>query len=119
MRVAFIIFLFSFSLLFGGSNSPKEVCNISKSSEFKYYSKQKAKAIIPETFIIGKNKIEIKLKNTNFPSGYNLVAFLDVLEFTSETEPEVENDIPFLEVEFFEKGEYKLLLNVNLTYRSS
>jgi len=119
MRVAFILFLFSFSLLFGETNSSKDVCNISKSSEFNHYAKQKAKIILPKKFTLGKNKIEIKLKNTNFPSGYNLVAFLDVLEFTSKTEPEVENDIPFLEVEFFEKGTYKIMLNVNLTYRSS
>jgi hypothetical protein len=117
MKVVFIFLLISFISLFGGGNSP-EVCIISK-KDFNYYSNQKVELIIPSKFIVGKNEIEIKLAESNLPSGYNIVAFIDLDEYPSQKEPEVENGIPFSSIEFYEEGKYELLLNVNLIYRSS
>ena len=117
MKVIFILFFISLTLLFGEKNSP-EVCPIEK-KDFNYYSNQKIKVSLPPKFILGKNEIKIELSESEYPSGYNVVAFIDVEEFTSKEEPEVENDIPFSYIEFKEKGTYSLLLNVNIIYRSS
>lgn len=117
MKVVFTLFFISLTLLFGEQNSP-EVCPIVK-KDFNYYAEQKAKLIIPKKFSLGKNQIEIKLSESILPSGYNIVAFVDVEEFSSKKEPEFENGIPFSSVEFYEKGIYELLINVNLIYRSS
>ncbi len=117
MKVIFILLFISLTSLFGEHPSP-EVCPIVK-NDFNYYSNQKVELVIPSSFSLGKNQIEIKLSETKLPSGYNIVAFIDVEQFSSKDEPEVENGIPFASVEFDEKGKYELLLNVNLIYRSS
>lgn len=117
MKVVFTLLFIFLTLLFGEKNSP-EVCPIVK-KDFNYYAEQKVDLIIPSVFSLGKNLIEIKLSDAVLPSGYNIVAFIDVEEFSSKKEPEVENAIPFSSVEFYEKGNYELLLNVNLIYRSS
>jgi len=117
MKVFFALLFITLTILFGEQNSSK-VCEISK-KDFDYYSNQKIELIIPSKFSIGKNQIEIKLSKSKFPSGYNVVAFIDIEKFSSKKEPEVENGIPFSSIEFYEKGKYELLLNVNLIYRSS
>lgn len=117
MRVIFTLFFLFLTSLFGGQSSP-EVCPIDE-KDFNYYSNQKVDVSIPSKFFLGKNEIKIKLTETEYPSGYNVVAFIDVEESTAKIEPEVENDIPITSIEFLEKGEYELLLNVNIIYRSS
>lgn len=94
MKVVFALLFISLTILLGEQNSPK-VCVISK-KDFNYYSNQDMKVIIPPKLFIGKNKIEIRLSESSLPSGYNIVAFIDVEHFTSKKEPEVENGIPFL-----------------------
>ena len=117
MRVIFTLFLFSLTLFSGEVNSP-EVCPITE-KDFNYYSNQKVEVSIPSKFVLGKNDINIKLDELNYPSGYNVVAFIDVEESSSKSEPEIENGIPTSSITFHENGTYELLLNVNLIYRSS
>lgn len=115
-----LILLFSLTLLFGEQSSP-EVCPIDKvqKKDFDYYSNQKVEVTLPEKFSLGKNNIKIMLTEEEYPSGYNVVAFVDIEESSSKKEPEVENDIPISSIEFYEKGNYELLLQVNIIYRSS
>ncbi|WP_072680103.1 hypothetical protein [Arcobacter sp. LA11] len=117
MKTILALLFISLTLLIAEEDFSK-VCPIVK-KDFDYYSNQDVKVIIPSKFFIGKNKIEIKLSESKLPSGYNIVAFIDIEHFTSKKEPEVENGIPFSSIEFYEKGNYELLLNVNLIYRSS
>ena len=117
MKVVFTLLFISLTILFGEEHSPG-VCPIVE-KDFNYYADQKVDLIVPSEFTLGENIIEINLSNTNLPSGYNIVAFIDVEKYTSKEEPEVENGIPLSAIEFTEKGTYELLLNVNLIYRSS
>ncbi len=117
MKTFLILIFISLNLLSGENDSP-EVCPIVE-KDFNYYSKQKVDISLPYKFSLGKNDIEIKLNELNYPSGYNVVAFIDVEESSSKIEPEIENDIPISSINFFKKGKYKLLLNVNIIYRSS
>ncbi len=117
MKIIFTLLFLFLTLLFGEQDSPK-VCPINK-KDFNYYANQKVDVSIPLEFSLGKNEIKIKLSETEYPSGYNVVAFIDVEESSSKVEPEVENGIPITSIEFFEKGKYELQLNVNIIYRSS
>lgn len=117
MKVVITLLFIFMTILFGEQHSP-EVCPIVE-KDFNYYADQKVELVIPSKFTLGENIIEIKLSDINLPSGYNIVAFIDVEEFSSKEEPEVENGIPLSSIEFTENGQYELLLNVNLIYRSS
>lgn len=119
MKYAYLVMFIFISTLWGGIVPAPDFCPLIKIDEFKHYSTQKVDIDLPKKFKIGQNDIKITLSNPNFPSGYIVAAYVDLLSPLGKNEPEIEDGYPLTSIEIFESGDYTIELKVNLIYKSS